>query len=69
MLELSSLEHVIIQKADKGNVIVLVNKTDYVEKMEGILSDTTKFKPANFTKLNGDIRELTDKEGEVKKDS
>ena len=28
--ELASLDNVIIQKADKGNVIVLLNRTDYV---------------------------------------
>ena len=66
LLELASLENVVIQKADKGNVIVVVNKTDYIQKMEGLLSDTSKFKPMNFTKLNGDIRELIDREEEVK---
>ena len=66
LLELASLDDLVIQKADKGNVIVLVDKTDYIQKMEGILSDTTKFKPMNFTRLNGDLRELIDKESEIK---
>ena len=66
LLELAALDNIVIQKADKGNVIVLVNKTDYIQKMEGILGDTTKFKPTNFTRLNGDIRDILDKEDEVK---
>ena len=67
LLELASLDNVIIQKADKGNVIVLVNKTDYIRKMEGILKDTSKFKPMDFSnKLNGDLRHLLDKEKDVR---
>ncbi len=66
LLELASLKNVIIQKADKGNVIVLVNKKDYIQKMESILSDTSKFKPMDFTRLHGDIRHLIEKETEVK---
>ena len=66
LLELSSLEHVIIQKADKGNVIVLVNKTDYTQKMENILGDTSKFQPKIFTRLNGDLRYLLETEEEIK---
>ena len=66
LLELSSLDEVIIQKADKGNVIVLVDKKDYLVKMESLLSDTSKFKPVDFKKLNGDLRYLIEKENEVK---
>jgi len=66
LIELSSLDDVIIQKADKGNVVVLVNRTDYVQSMEKILSDTSKFQPLNFVKENGDLRYLLDKELEIK---
>ena len=38
----------IIQKADKGNNIVILNKIDYVEKLEEILIDETKFEKAKF---------------------
>ena len=51
--ELAALENVIIQKAGKGNVIVLVDKADYVRKMEDLLSDRDKFQPINFDRLNG----------------
>ena len=64
--ELAALENLIIQKADKGNVIVLVDKADYVRKMEGLLSDTNKFQPIGFDNLNGDLRHLLDKEEELR---
>ena len=33
----------IIQKADKGNTVVLFNRKDYISKMKLILADTSKF--------------------------
>ena len=33
----------IIQKSDKGNSMVLINKSDYLDKMYNILSDSKKF--------------------------
>ena len=35
---------IVILKADKGNAIVILNKTDYHSKMNSILSDSSKFK-------------------------
>ena len=56
LLELSSLGKVIIQKANRDNVQVLVTKTDYIRKMEEILKYTSKFKSMDFSsKLNGNI--------------
>ena len=40
-------ENIVIQKADKGNVVVLVDKEIYLQKMKSILDDKSK-----FTKLN-----------------
>ena len=34
-------------RPDKGNGIVLLNKTDYTSKMEDILGDTSKFNVIN----------------------
>ena len=34
----------IIQKADKGNTVVLLNRKDYISKMKLILADTSTFK-------------------------
>ena len=34
-------------KSDKGNSVVILNKKDYTERMEQLLSDTTKFKKLN----------------------
>ena len=37
LIELLSFDDIIIQKVDKGNVIVLWDKSCYLEKMENIL--------------------------------
>ena len=34
---------IIIQKADKGNAIVVINKDAYEKKMKAIISDRSKF--------------------------
>ena len=33
----------IIRRADKAQILVVMNKTDYLDKVDSILSDTTKF--------------------------
>ena len=38
----------VIQKADKGNTVVIFNKKDYNLRMKKILSDTTKFHKLSF---------------------
>ena len=35
---------IIIQKSDKGNSVVLLDKSDYITRMNELLSDSTKFK-------------------------
>ena len=40
---LSKNKDLIIQKSDKGNSVVIVQKQDYLEKMNDILSDQKKF--------------------------
>ena len=40
---LSSDKAIIITRPDKGNGVVLLNKIDYITKMENILQDSTKF--------------------------
>ena len=45
--DLSSRKDIIIQKADKGNSVVILNKSDYIKRMTEILSDIDKFKNLN----------------------
>ena len=40
---LSKNKNLIIQKSDKGNSIDIIDKSDYLEKMRNILSDSSKF--------------------------
>ena len=40
---LKSNEQLIIRKADKSSIYVLMDKSEYLEKLDNILADTTKF--------------------------
>ena len=40
---LSQNKQIVIQKSDKGNSIVIVDRVKYIEKMENFLSDQSKF--------------------------
>ena len=42
--DVSSRKDIIIQKADKGNSVVVLNESDYIKRMTEILSDIDKFK-------------------------
>ena len=42
---LSSNKSIVITRPDKGKGVVILNRTDYNEKMQDILNDQTKFKP------------------------
>ena len=50
MKTLSKNNDLIIQKSDKGNSIVLINKNDYLDKMYNILSDSKKFVKSSLVK-------------------
>ena len=43
-------ENIVIQKSDKGNSVVILNKRDYLNRMEELLSDTSKFKRLRIKK-------------------
>ena len=47
---LSANCNLIIQKADKGNSVVLVEKDVYIRHIEKILDDATKFEKAKIKK-------------------
>ena len=36
-------KYLLIQKADKGNSIIILNKNDYISRLNRILDDTSKF--------------------------
>ena len=38
----------IIQKLDKGNSVVLLNRNDYIKRLNKMLSDSSKFKKLNI---------------------
>ena len=45
---LVKIKDIVIQKADKGNNIVILNRSDYISKLSKILEDTSKFKRVNI---------------------
>ena len=69
-VRLASNDSIIIQKADKGNTVVVVDRVSYVQKMEELLSDTSKFVKVQFNpkhKVNKEIRHILDMEDSIKK--
>ena len=48
--DLLNLENIIIQKANKGNVIVITDKNTYITKISSIFSDEAKFVKVKFRK-------------------
>ena len=68
-IQLSGNKNIIIQKADKGNTVVIVDKDVYVSKIEVLLKDTSKFRKIVFNrkhKVNQQIRYLLDLELPIK---
>ena len=45
----SANNNLIIQKSDKGNSVVLLNRTDYIKRLNEMLSDSSKFKKPSVT--------------------
>ena len=41
-------KNIVIQKSDKGNSIVVVDKVDYLDKMKNLLNDTRKCEKINL---------------------
>ena len=46
--DLSANKDLIIQKPDKGSSVVLLNKNDYMKRLNEMLSDSRKFKKLNI---------------------
>ena len=68
-INLQSNKNIIIQKADKGNSVVVIDRLSYVIEMEKLLNDHNKFVKIDFNpkhKVNQDIRHLLDMEFEIK---
>ena len=68
-LNLSNNKGLIIQKADKGNTVVLLDHSSYVTQMEELLSGNSKFVKATFNlkhKVNKELRHLLDMESTIK---
>ena len=49
---LSKKKDLVIVRPDKGNGVVILNKADYIDKVELLLSDTEKFKLLDYDVLD-----------------
>ena len=47
-INLKNNENVNIQKANKGNSVVIIDRMSYIEKIEELLSDRSKFMKVEF---------------------
>ena len=68
-INLSNNKDIIIQKADKGNTIVIIDRPNCVKEMGKILPDTNKFLKVTFNpthKVNEEIRHLLDIKSSIK---
>ena len=54
--DLSKKTNIVVSRPDKGNGVVILNKTDYVAKMKNILND-----PVNFEKISDNIYKIVTK--------
>ena len=64
-IKLASNIDLVIQKAGKGNTVVIVDKSVYVQKVEDLLSDTSKFIKVEFNPnhmCNKELRHFLDLE-------
>ena len=55
---LSNNKDIVIMKPDKGTGVVILNRVDYVSRMDEIISDTTKFKLAKNQDIYGISRSI-----------
>ena len=59
--KLGNNRDLIVTKPDKGNGVVIMNRSDYDQKMLHILNDTTKFQPVDDTNQYKIIYRIEDK--------
>ena len=45
--ELSSKKDIVIHKSDKGNSVVIVDREDYIKKLQDLVDDPSKFEKVN----------------------
>ena len=57
MKNLSANKDLVIHKSDKGNAVVILNRRDYIDRVKGLLSDTTKFE-ITILKVGKELRHM-----------
>ncbi|CAF1534379.1 unnamed protein product, partial [Rotaria sordida] len=66
--ELKEDRSIIILRADKGNAVVIMNKLDYMNKVEELLEDQNKFCPVKKDESANDENLINRRFAQLKKD-
>ena len=61
LTKLKKNKHIIITKSDKGGKVVVLNKTDFLDKAKGLLSDETTYEKLTKNPLNNASTEFNKK--------
>ena len=64
--KLSKSSNLVVQKADKGNSMVLVDRDVYVKHMENILKDNTKLEKADIKTRTLNVHVIHEKRSVMK---
>ena len=51
--KLSACDEIVIHKSDKGNSVVIINRTDYLQRLQAMVDDASKFEKLNVKPGNG----------------
>ena len=66
LLTLKNKNNLVFQKADKGNTIVILDKTSYISSVESLLQDTQKFQKLDI-RSDKELNYLINLENKLKK--
>ena len=64
MKKLSSCKDIVIHKSDKGNSVVIVDRSDYLKRMQEMVDDVSKFEEVKV-KPDKDYNFMTKEKSEV----
>ena len=62
--KLSACDEIVIHKSDKGNSVVIINRTDYLQRLQAMVDDASKFEKLNV-KPGKDYNFMTKEKKEV----
>ena len=58
-------KNIVIQKADKGNTLMILDKCSYISRMEEILNDNSKFSKLDIPAAGKEIKHIINLEKRI----